>query len=208
MQSKTKHKNVKSKANVGWTAAQTARRNTLAEYLFQKYSIDKARELTQLKLELKTYSRSTAYLDYEALLEEWQKKRVGDMEGMIGAEIAEIEYTQSRLWQRINERNGKRKKITTKGRPDGDAGKIKPLSGKMEDADDDTEIRYIHEINELAKERRKLLGLYAAEKREINGSLTFADTMMAAAVVQAQKGNATQSQDIAADGKPINWKEI
>lgn len=156
--------------------------------LYKKgYSFRDIREEV-LKQGQATYSLRTVKNDVDSLLKEWRKTRIDDVDLAIQEELEAIKDQIKELWiawdrskadQKI--KSNKRSGIAIKEKgasvvtPDGemkeDEGKstIKPITIEMTVKDEVNfgDPRYMDLINKLRMERRKLLGLYAADKSEL-----------------------------------------
>ena len=97
------------------------------------------------KLNLPTYARSTTKKDIKILLDRWREDNNANIGSAIELELARIDDTIAELWSQWEQS----KKKFGIGDP-----------------------RYIAEIRQQLVERRKLLGLYAPERREVKGDVT------------------------------------
>lgn len=98
-------------------------------------------------------STATISKDVHAILDEWREQRLGNAERYVTLELARIDTACRELWEEWekSKNNGERT----------------------------ANVQYIAEIRAQLAERRKLLGLYAPEKRELSGPgglpIPFAD---------------------------------
>ena len=53
-------------------------------------------------------------------------------------------------------------------------------------------VAYISEIRQQLQERRKLLGLYAPEKKEVSGELSFANMLVESGMLDDAERNSTE----------------
>lgn len=97
------------------------------------------------ELNLKTYNRKTLDKDIQILLDRWREGNNANIGSAIELELARIDDTICELWSQWEQS----KKKFGIGDP-----------------------RYIAEIRQQLIERRKLLGLYAPERREVKGDVT------------------------------------
>lgn len=97
------------------------------------------------ELNLKTYDRKTLDKDIQILLDRWREGNNANIGSAIELELARIDDTICELWSQWEQS----KKKFGIGDP-----------------------RYIAEIRQQLIERRKLLGLYAPERREVKGDVT------------------------------------
>ena len=103
------------------------------------YSLRKICSEVKEVLQLNTYSLSTAQSDVKTLLEEWRAARLENVDDLVQVELERIDEAVQELWQQWEV-----SKTYSAGAPS-----------------------YIAEIRQQLAERRKLLGLYAAEKHEV-----------------------------------------
>ncbi len=129
------------------------------------------------RLGLETYGVSTVKRDIDTLLKEWRDSRLEDMDLALQLELERIDDTIRELWEQWEKSKTDYTKTSSKrkGSPikDGKTGTGQIKTYQKEETE--TEVirlgdpSYIAEIRQQLAERRKLLGLYAAEKREITG---------------------------------------
>lgn len=153
--------------------------------LFKKgYTYREIRSKLMQDLGLKTYSLSTVKHDVEALLLEWKKERIEDTDLAVQLELARIDDLVKEAWGAWEKSKEEYKATRTKatGTPSMNGGENKQRINKIEQTTDDVRAlgdpRFIDTINKLLIERRKLLGLYAPEKKEVATDLSFADFLM------------------------------
>lgn len=160
-----------------------ARLEIVAQMYKRGSTIRAIRTEVMRRLNLKTYSTQTVYRDVQALLKEWRESRLEDMDDALQLELTRIDDTVRELWEQWEKskenytKTKRRRKGAAKGKGEDSSdeqGGIRTLS-----VEEQTEqvIRlgdpaFITEIRQQLAERRKLLGLYAAEKREIGGEIT------------------------------------
>ena len=109
-------------------------------------------------LEVKV-TRQTIKNDCDTLMEMWREDNIKNIDDAIQKELIIIDDLISECWQAWNRSIGRT--IIDDINED-----IEDLSSSNYDSGD---VRYIAEIRANLIERRKLLGLYSAEKREITG---------------------------------------
>ena len=160
-----------------------ARLEIVAQMYKRGSTIRAIRTEVMRRLDSKTYSTQTVYRDVQALLKEWRESRLEDMDDALQLELTRIDDTVRELWEQWEKskenytKTKRRRKGAAKGKGEDSSdeqGGIRTLS-----VEEQTEqvIRlgdpaFITEIRQQLAERRKLLGLYAAEKREIGGEIT------------------------------------
>jgi len=161
-----------------------ARTVIVAELFAKGYSLREIVKEVKTRLILDTYSLSTAKKDVDFLKSEWKQARMADMDDAINHELYKINMQERELWNAWD-KSKEDQKLTSK-KQKGIAARTKAVgpSGSLVDSDkistssiektEKEEInygdpRYQAEITKLGQERRKLMGMYAAEKKEITG---------------------------------------
>lgn len=140
-------------------------------------SMRKIQAEVMTRLGLETYGVSTVKRDIDTLLKEWRDSRLEDMDLALQLELERIDEAVRDLWEQWEKSKTDYTKTSSKrkGSPikDGKTGTSQIKTYQKEETE--TEVirlgdpSYIAEIRQQLAERRKLLGLYAAEKREITG---------------------------------------
>ena len=162
----------------------TARLEIVAQLYKRGYSIRAIRAEVMRRLDLATYSTQTVHKDVQTLLKEWRESRLEDIDDALQLELTRIDDTVQELWEQWekSKEDYTRTQRKRKGAP--------ARSGNRDNNSSDSGIRtfsveektqqvimlgnpaYIAEIRQQLAERRKLLGLYAAEKRNITEEVT------------------------------------
>ena len=162
----------------------TARLEIVSQLYKRGYSIRAIRAEVMSRLDLATYSTQTVHKDVQTLLKEWRESRLEDMDDALQLELTRIDDTVQELWEQWekSKEDYTRTQRKRKGAP--------ARSGNQDNNSSDGGIRtfsveektqqvimlgnpaYIAEIRQQLAERRKLLGLYAAEKRNITEEVT------------------------------------
>jgi hypothetical protein len=154
-----------------------ARLEIVAEMYKRGNSVRKISEEVKQRLNLKTYALATVQRDIQSLLKEWRESRIEDMDLALQLELTRIDDTVKELWEQWEKSKTDYTKTSTetKGAPkkDKETGthQISTYDKKR------TEIemialgnpQYISEIRQQLAERRKLLGLYAPDRKELTG---------------------------------------
>lgn len=158
-----------------------ARLEIVAQLYKRGYSIRKIQSEVVKRLELKTYSLATVHKDIQTLLDEWRENRIEDMDAALQLELERIDDTVRELWEQWEKSKTDYTKTARKqkGSPtrDNQTGQTSIRTYKTERTE--TEVirlgdpSYISEIRQQLAERRKLLGLYAPEKKDISGGVSF-----------------------------------
>lgn len=158
-----------------------ARLEIVAQLYKRGYSIRKIQSEVVKRLELKTYSLATVHKDIQTLLDEWRENRIEDMDAALQLELERIDDTVRELWEQWEKSKTDYTKTARKqkGSPtrDNQTGQTSLRTYQTERTE--TEVirlgdpSYISEIRQQLAERRKLLGLYAPEKKDISGGVSF-----------------------------------
>jgi hypothetical protein len=131
-----------------------------------------------------TYSLSTVKKDIDALLKEWRKTRIDDVDQAIQYELELITSQIKECWHawdksktdykaKSKKQSGVAAKANKEVTPEGEIkeGDSKIKTTAIEQTEKDLALfgdpRYQDLINKLSIERRKLLGLYAVDKSEL-----------------------------------------
>lgn len=163
-----------------------ARLEIVSKLYLRGNSIRKIRAEVMRRLDLKTYSTQTVHADIKLLLQEWHESRLENVNDALQLELARIDETVCELWDQWEKSKQDYVKTTRKrkGKPERNEQARQQGNGQQQPPQPDrirtvfteentTDIlglgnpAYIAEIRQQLAERRKLLGLYSAEKREI-----------------------------------------
>lgn len=163
-----------------------ARLEIVAKLYKRGYSIRKIRDEVMRRLDLPTYSLQTVHKDVRTLLDEWRESRLDDLDDALELELQRIDDTVRELWEQWEKSKTDYSKTESKqkGSPsrDNDTGQTTIRTFQTERKE--TEVvslgnpAYISEIRQQLAERRKLLGLYAPEKKDVQGGISFASFLM------------------------------
>ena len=163
-----------------------ARLEIVATLYKRGYSIRKIQSEVMARLDLKTYSVATVHSDIKSLLEEWRENRIEDMDAALQLELERIDDTVRELWEQWEKSKTDYTKTARKqkGSPTRDEQTGQTSIHTYQTERTDTEVirlgdpSYISEIRMQLAERRKLLGLYAPEKKDIQGGMSFASFLI------------------------------
>ena len=155
------------------------------------YSYRKIREEVMKRLDLSTYSLQTVKNDVQTLLEEWRESRLEDTDELVTLELARIDDTCRELWEQWEKSKTDYNKTQRKQKdsPSRDAETGQTSIRTYQTERTETEViclgdpSYIAEIRKQLEERRKLLGLYAPEKKEVSGGLSFASLLVESGMI-------------------------
>lgn len=154
---------------------QMARMAIAGPLFLRGWSYRRIAEEVAARLDLKTYSHTTARLDVDRFLAIETEKNKRNRDKYTDIACARLDIMESELWDawsKSMEDNVKkqRKKRVAKGDDDSDGA-----SSFIEQSESDVtglgNPAYIAEIRQCEEMRNKILGIYSAEKREI----TFAE---------------------------------
>lgn len=176
------------------SAAQNQKRNQVklarieivAKLYKRGYSIRKIRDEVMRRLDLPTYSLQTVHKDVRTLLDEWRESRLDDLDDALELELQRIDDTVRELWEQWEKSKTDYSKTESKqkGSPSRDKDTGQTTIRTFQTERKETEVvslgnpAYISEIRQQLAERRKLLGLYAPEKKDIQGGISFASFLM------------------------------
>lgn len=165
------------------------------------YSYRKIREEVMKRLDLKTYSLDTVKKDVQTLLDEWRECRLEDTDELVNLELARIDDACRELWEQWEKSKTDYNKTQRKqkGSPSRDTQTGQTSIRTYQTERTETEViclgdaSYIAEIRKQLEERRKLLGLYAPEKTEVSGGLSFASLLVESGMLdEAEKSARTE----------------
>ncbi len=160
-----------------------ARLEIVGQLYKRGYSIRKIAAEVMRRLDLKTCSTKTIHDDIHELLNEWRESRLENIDDAIQLELSRIDDTIRELWDQWEK--SKQDRTVTKNRRKG--APVRENNGNGNNGGNRTserirtlyqeemsqevvglgDVSYIAEIRQQLIERRKLLGLYSADKREI-----------------------------------------
>lgn len=210
--SETENKKVRMK---DYRQAQIVRLDIIAELYKRGYSYRDIRTEVMNRLDLQTYSLRTVAKDVNKLLEEWRETRIENLDLALQLELERIDDLTREAWAAWNKskedqtlRNNKQKGVPGDLLDAGgnDGSNANGSNGNNQQAPERRDEivtvameqqtkevictgdpRYLEIINKLAIERRKLLGLYAPEKKNVSGSMTFEALLMETGIIDDEK---------------------
>lgn len=164
--------------------AKIARLEIVSQLYLRQYSVRQIRDEVMKRLNLSSYAIGSVQSDIKTILEELQQQRLDNAEYALQLELERIDETCRELWAQWekSKEDYKRTVKKRKGIPQfGDEGgksKTIAIETKEQDIIGLGNVAYISEIRQQLQERRKLLGLYAPEKKEVAGEISFANLLM------------------------------
>lgn len=167
--------------------AQILRLDIIAGLYKRGYSYREIREEVMARLDLQAYSLQTVHKDVNRLLSEWRETRIENFDHAVQLELERIDELIKEAWAAWEKSKTDYEKVRAKqqGIPGGDGeggGSGEIITVKMEQSKENVQScgdpRYLEVVHKNLTERRKLLGLYSPEKKEITGDLSFANLLM------------------------------
>ena len=158
--------------------AQIVRLDIIAQLYKRGYSYREIREEVMTRLDLQAYSLQTVHKDVNRLLAEWRETRIENFDHAVQLELERIDEVIKEAWAAWDKSKTdyERKKAKQQGIPGGDGEVI--CYGDP---------RYLEVIHKNLVERRKLLGLYSPEKKEVTGDLSFASLLMETSAINGEE---------------------
>lgn len=178
--------------------AKIARLEIVSKMFLRQYTVRQIRAEVMKRLNLKTYSTSTVQSDLKTVLEELQEQRLDNSEYALQLELERIDETCRELWAQWEK--SKEDYVRTmrkrKGVPQfGDEGG-KSRTTQIETSESNVvglgNVAYIAEIRAQLQDRRKLLGLYPPDKKEVSGELSFANLLMESGMLDEAEAGSTE----------------
>lgn len=172
--------------------AQIVRLDIISELYKRGYSYREIREEVMARLDLPSYSLRTVSKDVNKLLEEWRETRIDNTDLALQLELERLDAIVKEAWAawEKSKTDYERKKAKQQGIPgsEEDNGIITvKLELQKEEIICYGDPRYLDIIHKALIERRKLLGLYAPEKKDISGGISFEALLMETGIVEDEK---------------------
>ena len=173
--------------------AQIIRLDIVSQLYKRGYSYREIREEVMKRLDLPTYSLRTVHKDVNRLLEEWRKTRIENTDLSVELELQRIDDLVKEAWaawdkSKLDYEKKKNKQVGVPVPEKDDTGSGGITTVKMEKTSENVnscgDPRYLELIHKLLIERRKLLGMYSPEKKEITGNLSFANLLMQTGMIE------------------------
>lgn len=159
----------------------TIRRTLIAQLLKRGYTCREMAEEIKARLDLKTCSPATVAADIKFLLEEWRQTSLLSTAEYVQLELQRIDDVIKEAWEAWDKSKTtyERKKATQHGVPtnpngggnsDDNSITMTGIAQSSELVSPSGDPRYLDIIHKATIERRKLLGLYAPEKKDVTSN--------------------------------------
>lgn len=178
--------------------AKLARLEIVAQMFLRQHTVRQIRAEVMKRLNLSTYSTATVQNDIKTVLEELQQQRLDNAEYALQLELERIDETCRELWAQWEKskedyvRTMKKRKGVPQFGDEGGKSKTTQIETRESTVIGLGNVSYISEIRAQLQERRKLLGLYAPEKKEVSGELSFANLLMESDMLDEAEANSTE----------------
>lgn len=178
--------------------AKLARLKIVSQMFLRQYTVRQIRAEVMKRLNLSTYSTATVQNDIKTVLEELQQQRLDNAEYALQLELERIDETCRELWAQWEKskedyvRTMKKRKGVPQFGDEGGKSKTTQIETRESTVVGLGNVAYISEIRQQLQERRKLLGLYAPEKKEVSGELSFASLLMESGMLDEAEANSTE----------------
>jgi hypothetical protein len=196
-----------------------ARLEIVAQLYKRGYSVRKIRDEVMRRLDLPTYSLQTVQKDIRTLLDEWRESRIEDIDDALELELQRIDDTCQELWEQWEKSKEDYDRIERKrkGTPQRPTNNHNGQDGQNQNQNQNRQAdrmqtlyveektqnvvglgnpAYIAEIRQQLAERRKLLGLYAPEKKDVQGSMSFASFLMESGMLDDAEQSISENTSI------------
>lgn len=178
--------------------AKIARLEIVSQMFLRQYSVRQIRAEVMKRLNLSTYSTATVQNDIKTVLGELQQQRLDNAEYALQLELERIDETCRELWAQWEKskedyvRTMKKRKGVPQFGDEGGKSKTTQIETRESTVIGLGNVSYISEIRAQLQERRKLLGLYAPEKKEVSGELSFASLLMESGMLNEAEQQSTE----------------
>lgn len=178
--------------------AKLARLEIVSQMFLRQYTVRQIRAEVMKRLNLSTYSTATVQNDIKTVLEELQQQRLDNAEYALQLELERIDETCRELWAQWEKskedyvRTMKKRKGVPQFGDEGGKSKTTQIETRESTVIGLGNVSYISEIRAQLQERRKLFGLYAPEKKEVSGELSFANLLMESGMLDEAEANSTE----------------
>lgn len=178
--------------------AKIARLEIVSQMFLRQHTVRQIRAEVMKRLDLNTYSTATVQSDIKTVLEELQQQRLDNAEYALQLELERIDETCRELWAQWEKskedyvRTMKKRKGVPQFGDEGGKSKTTQIETRESTVIGLGNVAYISEIRAQLQERRKLLGLYAPDKKEVSGELSFANLLMESGMLDEAEANSTE----------------
>lgn len=193
----------KAKKIKDYRQAQIVRLDIISELYKRGYSYREIRDEVMARLDLSSYSLRTVSKDVNRLLQEWRETRIENTDLALQLELERLDAIVKEAWaawekskEDYTTRNSKQKGVpgdlVKKSDDEGSDTKSEEIiTVQMEQSSKEVvctgDPRYLDIIHKALIERRKLLGLYAPEKKDISGGMSFEALLMETGIVDNEE---------------------
>ena len=193
----------KAKKMKDYRQAQIVRLDIISELYKRGYSYREIRDEVMARLDLSSYSLRTVSKDVNRLLQEWRETRIENTDLALQLELERLDAIVKEAWaawekskEDYTTRNSKQKcvpgDLLKKSDDEGSDTKTEEIiTVQMEQSSKEVvctgDPRYLDIIHKALIERRKLLGLYAPEKKDISGGMSFEALLMETGIVDNEE---------------------
>ena len=162
--------------------ARDNRMNILAELYKKNYSYREMQAEVKKRLNLEKYALSTVKKDIDKLTKEWHEYRMHNFDQNVTTELVRIDNLIREAWEGW-EKSKEDYDHTTQKQKGPNPDKMNDIvTTQLERVTKGEhccgDVRLLEFIGKQLVERRRLLGLYAAEKRELTGTFTFEQALI------------------------------
>lgn len=135
------------------------------------YSIRAIADEVKARLDLPTLSTRTVHKDIQLLLAEWKEYRIANIDESIQLELERIDEVVREAWEAWDKSKTdyQRRRAELKEMHNANGNKPNIETKHIDEVVCFGDPRYLEVIHKNLAERRKLLGLYSPEKRELTG---------------------------------------
>ena len=174
MTASQKIKHMSRMQNIHKQQKREARLQIVGELYKKGYTRRKIQEEVKKRLDLSSYALGSVHNDIQLLLKEWREENVKNVDELVTLELQRIDECVKQLWAEWEKSKATttERTIKLKGKPHGSESVKTTATEKTEkEVKGMGDVAYIVEIRRQLEERRKLLGLYAPEKRVVSGDV-------------------------------------
>lgn len=178
------------------------RLSIVAKCLRRQFSQEQIRQEVLRVMGIEIYTKATVSRDVKAVITHWQESELNETDKYVELELERIDEIVRELWSQWERSKAEAQTVTNvkRGRPsvnqkeneEGNSNDSNPQKIKTTGVEERKtteqglgDPRYLAEIRAHMAERRKLLGLYAPEKRDItSGGKSFSDFLIQSGIIE------------------------